>query len=400
LERKQGQATRAVHDGVNRQKKLEYAITTPIVQSSTFAFGSTQALTDFMHNKVWGGAPSDRVEYGRYGNPTIMAVERKLAKLEDADDAVLFSSGMAGITTILLASLSSDTHIVMTDDCYRRTRQFCEVFLQRFGVETSVVPMGDYEALEAAIIPKRTRLIISESPTNPYLRVADFARIADIAKTYKIQTMIDSTFGTPINQHPLQYGIDYVTHSATKYLGGHHDLIGGVVLASKDRIAALRGARGVLGGVFSPQEAFLLERGLRTLPLRVARHNENGQQISEYLEQHPKVRKVWYPGLVSHPDHALAVQQMSGFGGVVSFELETDYEGTGRFVDALVLPYIAASFGGVESLVEQPALMSYYEMEPEARAEVGISESLVRFAVGVEDASDIIADLEQALTHI
>lgn len=369
----------------------------PIIQTATYAFADTADLINFMQHKSWGDGIIGREEYGRYGNPTVQAVESKVAALEGAEDAVLFSSGMAAITSLLLASLPSGAHLVMTSDCYRRTRQFCLTFLKRLGIETTIVPTGDYEALEAAIQPKRTRFILSESPTNPYLRCVDLARLAEIAKRNRVQTIIDSTFGTPVNQLPLQYGIDYVVHSATKYLGGHHDLLAGVVAARKDRIAALRDARGVLGGIVDPQSAYLLERGLKTLGLRVAQQNASAMRIAQFLEAHPKVERVWYPGLPSHPDHEIAKKQMSGFGGVVSFTVRGTLEQTSQFIDAMQIPYIAPSLGGVDSLIEQPALMSYFEKTPEERLEVGITGNLVRFAIGVEDAEDLIADLDQAL---
>jgi len=369
----------------------------PIIQTATYAFADTADLINFMQHKSWGDGIVGREEYGRYGNPTVQAVESKVAALEGAEDAVLFSSGMAAITSLLLASLPTGAHIVMTGDCYRRTRQFCLTFLKRLGIETTIVPTGDYEALEAAIQPKRTRFILSESPTNPYLRCVDLERIAEIAKRHRVQTIIDSTFGTPVNQLPLQYGIDYVTHSATKYLGGHHDLLAGVVAARKDRIAALRDARGVLGGIVDPQSAYLLERGLKTLGLRVAQQNATAMRIAQFLEAHPKIERVWYPGLPSHPDHEIAKKQMSGFGGVVSFTVRGTLEQTSQFIDAMQIPYIAPSLGGVDSLIEQPALMSYFEKTPEERLEVGITGNLVRFAIGVEDAEDLIADLDQAL---
>ncbi len=394
-----GHSTRSVHGGVEREK-ASHSLTTPIVQSATYTFRDTQDLTNFMHEKIWQGKTNGREEYGRYGNPTVMAVEKKIAALEGGEDAVLYSSGMAAITSILLASLPTNTHIIMTDDCYRRTRQFCNTFLLRLGIETTTVPMGNYDALEQAIDPQRTRFIISESPTNPYLRIADFERLADIGKRHKIRTMIDSTFGTPINQQPYCYGIDYIVHSGTKYLGGHHDILCGAVVGSKERMAALRDAQGVLGALVSPHTAFLLERGLRTLALRVERQNASALAISRFLEAHPKIKQVWYPGLESHPDHAIAKKQMTGFGGVVSFEVNADFTTTGQFIDAVTIPYIAPSLGGVESLIEQPAIMSYYEMESEDRAAIGISDSLVRMAVGIEDADDLIADLKQALEKI
>lgn len=391
-----GVNTLSVHGGDDRPRAHQ-AIPMPIIQTATYAFADTADLINFMQHKSWGDGIVGREEYGRYGNPTVKAVESKVAALEGAEDAVLFSSGMAAITSLLLASLPTGAHIVMTSDCYRRTRQFCLTFLKRLGIETTIVPTGDYEALEAAIQPKRTRFILSESPTNPYLRCVDLARIAEIAKRNRVQTIIDSTFGTPVNQLPLQYGIDYVVHSATKYLGGHHDLLAGVVAGRKDRIAALRDARGVLGGIVDPQSAYLLERGLKTLGLRVAQQNATAMRVAEYLEAHPKIERVWYPGLPSHPDHEIAKKQMSGFGGVVSFTVRGTLEETSRFVDAMQIPYIAPSLGGVDSLIEQPALMSYFEKTPEERLEVGITGNLVRFAIGVEDAQDLIADLEQAL---
>jgi cystathionine gamma-synthase len=387
--------TQAIHAGVNRHK-AHHAITTPIVQSATYTFQDTADLIAFMR----GEGETDREEYGRYGNPTLSAVERKLAALEGAEEGLLCASGMAAFTLILLASLPTGAHIIMTEDCYRRSRQFCESFLARLGIETSIVPMNDWAALEAAIIPKRTRFIISESPTNPYLRLMDFATLAEIAKAHKVRTVIDSTLGTPINQTPLAAGIDYVLHSATKYLGGHHDLLAGVILGKAERIAALRQAQGVLGGVLAPHLAGLLERGLRTLALRMAQHNRNALAIAQFLEQHPKIARVWYPGLASHPDHALAQKQMRAYGGLISFEVAADFDGTARFIDHVRIPYIAPSLGGVESLIEQPALMSFYEKSPEERLALGIKDNLVRMAVGLEDGQDLLADLDQALAAL
>jgi len=393
-----GQSTRAVHSGVKRNRPHN-ALTTPIVQTATYTFENTADLIDFMESKTWGDG-SDREEYGRYGNPTVAAVERKLAALDGAEDAVLYSSGMNAVTSLLLSVVPAGSHIVMTSDCYRRTRQFCLTFLKRFGVETTVVQNGDYDALEQAIIPRKTRFIISESPTNPYLRVADLERLADLGRRYRVRTVIDSTFATPINQRPYEWGIDFVVHSATKYLSGHNDLLAGVVVGRKDRIQALRDARGVLGGVVDPQNAYLLERGIKTLGVRVQQQNRTAQAVAEYLETHPAIERVWYPGIKSHPDHDVAVQQMDGYGGVISFEVAGDLETTGKFIDATQIPYIAPSLGGVESLIEQPALMSYYEKSTEERLALGIKDNLVRFAVGIEDTDDILDDLEQALATI
>jgi cystathionine gamma-synthase len=393
-----GSSTRSVHGGAQRRKPF-HALSTPIVQTATYTFSNTQELIDFMQGKTWGDG-SEREEYGRYGNPTVRAVERKLAALDNGEDAVLYASGMNAVTSVLLSILPTGAHVVMTDDCYRRTRQFCLTFLKRFGIETTVVPMGDYEALENAVIPKKTRFIISESPTNPYLRIADLERIAGLGRKYRVRTLIDSTFATPVNQRALDWGIDFVVHSATKYLSGHNDLLAGVVVGRADRIAALRDARGVLGGVADPQNAFLLERGIKTLGVRVRQQNQTAQAVAEFLEGHPRIERVWYPGLPSHPDHDIAKAQMKGFGGVVSLEVAGDMETTIKFVDSLQIPYIAPSLGGIESLVEQPAIMSYYEKSREERLALGIKDNLVRFAVGIEDTDDIIRDLDQALAKI
>jgi cystathionine gamma-synthase len=392
-----GFSTRAVHAGETRAKPY-HALTTPIAQTSTFTFANTGDLVDFMEARLWGDE-TERTEYGRYGNPTLAAVERKLADLDSGEAALLFSSGMAAVTITLLTLLSAGSHVLMTDDCYRRTRQFITQFLNRYGVEATQVPVGDYEALEAAIRPN-TRVILSESPTNPYLRVIDVPRLVEIARRHGLKTIIDSTFATPINQRPLEFGVDLVVHSATKYLGGHNDLLAGVVIGSEYMIAGLRETQGMVGAICDPNTAYLLLRGLKTLDLRVARQNDTGLKVARFLERHPVVRRVYYPGLPSHPDHAIAREQMSGFGGVVSFELNADLEMTGRFVDALQIPYIGPSLGGVESLVGQVALVSYYELSSEERAEIGISDTLVRYAVGIENADDLITDLARALDQV
>ena len=389
-------STRAVHAGEARDKP-HHALTVPIVQSSTFTFADTADLVEHMQAHLNGG--TERVEYGRYGNPTVAAVERKLADLDSGEAALLFSSGMAAVTTTLFSLLSAGAHVVMTDDCYRRTRQFVTQFLARYDVQATQVPVGDYEVLEGAIRPN-TRLVLSESPTNPYLRVVDVPRLVEIARRHGLKTVIDSTFATPINQRPLEFGVDLVIHSATKYLGGHNDLLAGVVVGSRKMIGDLRETQGMMGAICDPNAAYLLLRGLKTLELRVLRHNETGLKVARFLEGHPKIRRVHYPGLPSHPNHSTARQQMSGFGGVVSFEVDADLETTGRFVDALRIPYIGPSLGGVESLVVHVAQATYYGLSSEERAAIGISDTLVRLAVGLEDAGDLIADLDQALAAI
>jgi cystathionine gamma-synthase len=387
-----GASTRAVHGGEARAK-LANAVTEPIIQTATYTFANTAELADHFEGRI------EREEYGRYGNPTQRVAERKLAALEGAEDGLLFSSGMAAITTTLFAMLSRGAHVVVTDDAYRRTRQFLLQVLRRYGVDVSVVPAGDYDRLEEAV-RQTTRLIFSESPTNPYNRVLDLERVAEIGRRHRVKTIIDSTFATPINQQPITLGIDLVIHSATKYLGGHNDLLAGAVLGSEPLISAIRDMQGITGAVPDPFAAYLLIRGLKTLALRVARQNENGVRLAAFLAAHPKVARVHHPSLPTHPEHALACRQMRGFGGVVSFEIVGDLAAGSRLVDACRIPRIAPSLGGVESLIEQPALMSFYELSTEERLQVGITDSLVRYSVGIEDADDLIADLAQALERV
>jgi cystathionine gamma-synthase len=372
-------------------------LTLPIIQTATYTFKDTKDLSDFMNARMWG-LQEGRTEYGRYGNPTIAGAEAKIASLEGAEEAILFSSGMAAITSTLLSLLSTGQHLIITDDCYRRTRQFCTTFLKRLGVECTIVPAGDMSVLESAIQPE-TKVLLSESPTNPYLRVLDLEQLADIGARHGIRTVIDSTFTTPINQRPLDFGIDLVVHSATKYLGGHNDLLAGALAGSAQLISLVRQNQWILGAVSDPNSAYLLQRGLKTLALRVRCQNATALQVAEFLEKHPKIERVWYPGLASHPDHQIASAQLRGFGGVISFELVGDLEETSRFIDAVEIPIIAPSLGGVETLIEQPALMSYFELSEEERLAVGIKGNLVRLSVGVEDAGDLVEDLDHALSE-
>jgi cystathionine gamma-synthase len=383
-------STRAVHAGELDQNAHD-AITTPIVSAATYVFENTAALRDYFEGR------SDREEYGRYGNPTVRTAERKLAALEGAPEAAMFASGMAAATTTLMTLLKAGDHMVMTSDCYRRTRQFVSTFLSRFGITATMVEPGDYSGLEAALVPGKTKLVLSESPTNPYLRIADMGKLTAICKRFgKAKLVIDATFATPVNQRPLTQGADLVLHSATKYLGGHNDLLAGAVCGNEGLVGAIRELRSVLGAVLDPQSAYLLLRGLKTLSLRVGRQNESGLRIARWLEEQPQVQRVYYPGLESHPDHAVARAQMTGFGGVVSFLYAGDLEQTARFIDACRLCQIAPSLGGVESLIEQPAFMSFYELSTEQREAVGIRNNLVRMSVGVEDCDDLIGDLSQA----
>jgi len=388
-------ATQAVHAGETRRKPFG-AITTPIVQASTYTFRDSAEIMAFMQDKAMGKHPL-RDEYGRYSNPTIASAEAKLAALEGGEQALLFASGMGAITTTLLSLLSSGDHLVMAFDSYHRTREFARSLLPRWGIETTFVPIDSPSALSQAVRPN-TRLIFSETPTNPYLRVMDIEHMVELAQKHHLLTMLDSTFATPVNLRPLELGIDLVIQSATKYLGGHNDLLAGAVIGSRHLLADIQTTRGILGCISNPNDAYLLIRGLKTLALRVARQNENGLRVAQYLESHPKVARVYYPGLPSHPDHDLAQRLLAGFGGVVSFEIDGDFERASRFIDALQLPYIGPTLGGVESIIEQPAAL--FSLEPLERKAAGIKDNLVRYALGIEDAEDIIADLSQALDRI
>ncbi len=393
-DRPEGLNTQAIHSG-QRHKQPHHAITTPISCTATYVFEDTAELHDHFQRRI------SREEYGRYGNPTVRTAEQKLAALDNAEDAALFSSGMAAITTTMFAMLRGGQHVVMTNDCYRRTRQFVNSVLGKFGVEVTMVDPDDYDALEEAIIPKKTRLIVSESPTNPYMRIADLERLVEIKKRHRgVKVMIDSTFATPINQRPIDFGIDLVTHSCTKYMGGHNDLLAGSICGPEPLVSAIRDFRGVTGAVLDPHSAYLLIRGLKTLPLRVQRQNDTTLRLAQWLEEHPKVETVFYPGLSSHPEHELAKAQMSGFGGVISFRTKGDLEQVSDFIDACTVPKIGPSLGGVESLIEQPALMSFYELTTEQREAIGIYDNLVRMAVGLEDCEDLMEDLDQALAVI
>ena len=255
----------------------------------------------------------------------------------------------------------------------------------------------DYDAMEAAITP-RTRLLISESPTNPHLSVVDLERFGDIGRRRGIETVIDATLGTPLNIRPLAAGIDYVMHSATKYLGGHNDLLAGAVIGTAEKLEPVRKLRGIMGTINSPQNIYLLGRGLKTFELRMRRHNENGMAVAKFLARHPRIEKVYYPGLPSHPYHEVAKRTMRGFGGLVTFLIrDADWRATARVVDAVKIPRIGPSLGGVESLVEQPMVMSYYEFSPADRQRFGIPDNMIRLACGIENPEDLVADLKQAL---
>lgn len=388
--RRPGPSTLAVHAGEDRQKAL-HAITDPIVCAATYTFADTQSVIAYIEQKI------PREEYGRYGNPGERVVERKLAALDGGEEALLYSTGMAAIVGLLMAKLNSGDEVVFFDECYHRSREFCAKHLSRFGVTTRQVPACDYEAMAAAITP-RTKLLISESPTNPHLSVVDLARFAEIGQRHGVETLIDATLATPYNAQPLACGVDYVLHSATKYLGGHNDLLAGVIVGSAEKLAPVRKLRGIMGAINSPHNIYLLERGLKTFELRMQRHNANGQAMAEFLAAHPRVERVYYPGIETHPYYEVARRTMRGFGGLITFQVKgADWKQTARVVDACKLFRIAPSLGGVESLIEQPLVMSYYECSPEDRKSFGIYDNMIRISCGIENQEDLIADLAAAL---
>ena len=385
-----GPSTAAVHAGEARHK-AGFSITDPIFATSTYTFADTQAIVDFIEEK------QPREEYGRYGNPNERTVEDKLAVLEGGEEATLFASGMGALVGLLMAHLNAGDEIIFFDECYHRSREFCRKHLTRFGVGFHEVATCDYEAMEQAITP-RTKFLVSESPTNPHLSVVDIERFADIGRRRGVRTLIDATLCTPYNLKPLEAGVDFVLHSATKYLGGHNDLLAGVVIGSRQLMEPVRHLRGIMGGVNSPHNAYLLERGLKTLALRMERHNANGQAVARFLEAHPRVERVLYPGLESHQYHAVAARTMRGHGGLVTFFVkDADWRQTAAVVDAVTIPRIGPSLGGVESLIEQPMVMSYWNYSPAERGTFRIPDNMVRMACGIEDADDLIADLAQAL---
>ncbi len=388
-----GPSTLAVHAGEDRHK-LGHAITDPVICASTFTFKDSQAVIDYIEQD------QERGEYGRYGTPGEMVVERKLAAMEGGEEAILYSSGMAAIVGLFMSKLNSGDEVVFFDECYHRSREFCAKHLSRFGVVTRQVKACDYEAMEAAITPQ-TRLVVSESPTNPHLSVVDLERFADLGRRHGVDTLIDATLATPYNARPIEFGIDFVLHSATKYMGGHNDLLAGVIVGQSEKLADVRTLRGIMGAVNSAHNLYLLQRGLKTFELRMLRHNANGQAVAEFLENHPAVERVYYPGLASHPYHEVARRTMRGYGGLVTFLIKNaDWRVTADVVDRSRIARIAPSLGGVETLIEQPLVMSYYQCTVEERKRFGISDNMIRLACGIENEEDIIADLEQALAGV
>jgi cystathionine beta-lyase/cystathionine gamma-synthase len=381
--------TKAVRGAAGLEKK-NGPMATPIYQTSTFE------VTD--NDEQVQATGSDHY-YTRYGNPTNTVAEKTIAELEGVEAALTFASGMGAITTTIMALLKSGDHIVAQRDIYGGANKFLSQWLPKMGIETTFVDTTDYEQHARAIRPN-TKLLYLESPTNPTLRVVDFTRVAALAREHNLPSMIDSTFGTPINQHPAEFGIDLVMHSGTKFLAGHSDLICGVVGGRRDLMEKVWGTRTILGNCMDPHASWVLVRGLKTLAVRVGRQNENALRVAEFLSRQAKVRSVHYPFLKSHPQYAVARAQMSGGGGVVTFEVEGTGEGARRVSEAMRLFTLAPSLGSVESLVSIPVLTSHAMIPAEDRAKMGVTEQMIRLSVGIENADDLIADLEHALEAV
>lgn len=381
--------TESVRGGESLDKR-NAPLTQPIYQTSTFQATDSDQQLRATHTDMF---------YTRYGNPTHTAVEARISELEKTEAALLFASGMNAITTSILALVQAGDHIVAQRDIYGGVTKFLSTWLPKMGVETTFVDTTDYDQHERAIRPN-TKLLYLESPTNPTLRVVDLKRAVSLAKKHNLITAIDSTFATPINSRPAEFGIDLVLHSGTKYFGGHTDLICGIATGRRDLIDQIHSTRTTLGGSMDPHAAYLLLRGMKTLAVRVQRQNESALRIAEFLAQHSRVRSVNYPFLKGHPQRALAIEMLKGGGGVLSFQVDGTGEDAKQLSEALRLFTLAPSLGGVESLVSIPVLTSHAMISAEHRAKMGVTEQLIRLSVGIENVDDLIADLEQALASV
>lgn len=384
-----GKSTISVHSGDHLDQKSG-SVQTPIYQTSTFFYPPEEG-------KSWElPPPIGAYIYTRYANPTLDAAQDKIAALEGGEKALVFGSGMAAISTSLMSLLKAGDEIVSVEDIYGGTFSLMKYHLPLLGIDTKFAPTTDTNSIIGAI-GDRTKLVYLESPTNPLLRIADIPNIVKAAHEEGALVAIDSTFATPINMNPLEMGVDVVLHSCTKYLNGHSDLIAGAVVSSSELIDPMYKKRIVLGGVLDPMGAFLLIRGLKTLALRMHRHNENGMAIAQFLEDHPKVEKVHYPGLKSHPQHELAASLMRGFGGMIGMEVKGKRRGAESTLRSFKLIKKATSLGGVDSLASMPLNSSHASLSAEDRKRLGIADNLIRLSIGIEDLEDLKEDLDQAL---
>ncbi len=391
MKRETTPATRAVHGG-GPTPRVNQPVVPPLHLSATFESKDIDEQVELEERKA-------DTFYTRYGNPTLSLAERVIADLEGAESGAVFGSGMAAITTTLLALLKAGDHAVFQREIYGGVHRFASEILPAYGVSVDWFEATDADGVEAAL-RENTRVLYLESPTNPTLKLVDIERAARVARGRGVTTLIDSTFSSPFNTRPHELGIDGVLHSATKYLGGHSDLLAGALAGSRALVSRVKSHLRVLGGILDPHAAYLLLRGMKTLELRVKRHNENALEVAGFLLGHDRVRAVHYPMLESHPQHELARRQMNGGGGVLSFEVAGGLEEAKRFGNALELVRVAPSLGSVESLVSIPCLTSHAMLTPEERRRAGIADGLVRLAIGVESPEDLVADLSHALDAI
>jgi cystathionine beta-lyase/cystathionine gamma-synthase len=365
-------------------------LTTPIYATSTFLFANAAELEAYQQGK------NDKYIYSRYANPTVQAAEAKLAVLEGAEAALITSSGMAAIATALFGVLRAGDEVVCSAAIYGGTLSLMTDFLTRFGISVRFASLDAFARPEE-LVTTGTRAVWFESPINPTLRCVDIRKVADACRARGVLSIMDSTFASPINQQPLALGVDLVMHSATKFLNGHSDVIAGALVGTSDLIDRLQPARKLFGGVLEPASAYALARGMKTIHVRVARQNETAAAVARWLEDDPRVSRVFYPGLPSHPDHAIALKQMRGFGGMVCFEAKGGYSAACRFFDRLQVVKRAASLGGTESLCSLPVLTSQYGLNDGQLAEAGVTRGMARLSIGLEHPDDLIADLDQAL---
>ncbi len=384
--------TKLVHAG--DYEDMFGSAVTPIYQASTFKF------KDAKHGGDCFAGRADGYIYTRIGNPTIDALENKLAELENGYRGIALASGMAAVSTVYMALLGQGKHIVSTNAVYGPSRAILERDFSRFGVEYSFVDTTDLEAIKKAIRPNTTLLYI-ETPTNPTIEITDIKKVCEIAKQHNILVCVDNTFCSPYTQRPLDLGADIVLHSVTKFINGHADIVGGALIAKDPAVyKQLRQTMVYLGGNMDPHQAYLTSRGVKTLALRMDKSQESAMKIAQYLENHPKIDWVKYPGLKSHPQHELAKKQMSGFGTMMSFEVKGGLKAGETLMNNVHLCMLAVSLGGVETLIQHPASMTHAGLSPQAREEAGITDGLVRFSVGIEEVEDIITDLDNALKLI
>ncbi|MEI3613586.1 trans-sulfuration enzyme family protein [Pseudogracilibacillus sp. SO30301A] len=385
--------TQAIHNEQEPDAQTG-AVSQPIVPAVAYSFDTAEDAVAVVNGEAEG------VYYGRYGNPTSRKLELKVASLEGSEDALAVSSGMAAISIGLMNFLSQGDHVVVTKDVYGGTHKFLSTIAPRYGIEYDYVDCTDASEVEKAIQPN-TRAVYIESPSNPSLTLIDIEAVAKVAKSHNIPLIVDNTFMTPYLQRPLELGADVVVHSATKYLNGHGDVVAGIVCANEDVIANMRkNVMGDLGQHISAWDAFLILRGIKTLGIRVKQHCRNALKIAEFLEKHPVVEKVNYPGLASHPQHDLAVRQMDDMGGIVSFEIKGGVEAGKKFISSLDIAMISFSLGDPETLVQHPASMTHASIPEEELHKFGISTGLIRLSAGLEDVQDIINDLDQALSNV